>query len=326
MRTIVFFPKKDRKLRFNYITYGLGIQSAIELPELTTGERPTDVVIRLATTDDDLPTAAHFPSSESPDTRPFMRRYSTEICLLWEGIGRGLVREGREIIVAPNPGVPEHVLRLHILGSALGVLLHQRGLLPLHASVVNIAGRAVIFMGPWGAGKSTTAATFHQHGYALIADDVAAIDTTGPTLMVQPGFPQFKLWPNSVAALGQDPEHLPKIHPELEKRSQKIETNFTANALPLGCIYFLYFADKLSIESMAGADALFTIMTDWYGARFGQQFLEPQERVRLFKQCTRLLKETPVRRLTRPEALETLPDIVQAVVADCTHLYRAKGP
>ena len=39
----------------------------------------------------------------------------------------------------------EEDIRLFLLGSAFGGLLHQRGLLPLHASAVEINGKAILF-------------------------------------------------------------------------------------------------------------------------------------------------------------------------------------
>ena len=48
----------------------------------------------------------------------------------------------------------------------MGIVLYQRNLLVLHASAVNIAGGAVVFLGVSGEGKSSTAATFVTHGYS----------------------------------------------------------------------------------------------------------------------------------------------------------------
>lgn len=51
------------------------------------------------------------------------------------GVGKFLIRNGQEIIVEPEVGISENVLRPCILGSAMVVLLQQRGFLVLHASM-----------------------------------------------------------------------------------------------------------------------------------------------------------------------------------------------
>ena len=54
---------------------------------------------------------------------------------------------------ALSPDVLEGDVRAYLLGTAIGALLHQRGLLPLHASAVEVNGRAVAFIAPAGHGK-----------------------------------------------------------------------------------------------------------------------------------------------------------------------------
>ena len=61
--------------------------------------------------------------------------------------GSFAVRGGREIIVDALPEVPDRNLRLFLLGSAMGLLLHQRGLLPLHANAVSLGGRTIAVAG-----------------------------------------------------------------------------------------------------------------------------------------------------------------------------------
>ena len=80
-----------------------------------------------------------------------------------------------EIVAEPRQGVPDSNVRLFLLGSAMGALLHQRGLLPLHTNAVEVGGRAFAFMGKSGAGKSTLAAWFHDRGFRIVADDVCVV-------------------------------------------------------------------------------------------------------------------------------------------------------
>ena len=100
--------------------------------------------------------------------------------------------------------MPERNVRLFLLGSAFGVLLHQRGLLPLHANAIEIDGRAVAFMGPSGAGKSTLAAWFHDRAFRVIADNVCAISRNSEgRRQAAPGLPRLRLWAEALELMGR---------------------------------------------------------------------------------------------------------------------------
>jgi hypothetical protein len=115
------------------------------------------------------------------------------------GIGTFLVRDGREILVDPDPDAGDALLQLALLGPVLAALLQQRGDLVLHASAVEIDGAAVGFLGGRGAGKSTMAAALLRRGYPLLTDDILAVSLEDGSPRVLPGFPQLKLWPDAVA-------------------------------------------------------------------------------------------------------------------------------
>src|SRR4051794_10790794 len=170
----------------SYVAYGLGIRSALPLPELVPKEAAADVTIRLGK-------ANRFPSGatcvESPYRGAHYKVTQEEAYLFWEKVGSFSVRYGCEIIVEPAPGVEERVLRLFILGAALAVLLQQRGQLVLHASAVNVGLGVVAFIGGPGWGKSTMAAAMHARGHKVVADDVVAVQEEGAECpLIFPGF------------------------------------------------------------------------------------------------------------------------------------------
>jgi hypothetical protein len=59
---------------------------------------------------------------------------------------------------------------------AVQIATMQRGLLNLHASVVDVGGHAIAVGGQSGAGKSTTAMALHRRGHRLIVDDSTVIE------------------------------------------------------------------------------------------------------------------------------------------------------
>src|SRR5947208_1504176 len=153
-----------------YWAYGLSIHTSMPCPELPIDPRPaseTYVTIRL------LP-------YDSNSLRPLQDRDFDVLPGLFRldvpGVARYSVEEGKRIVIEPlSASSPERV-RLFLLGSAMGALLYQRGLFPLHGSAVETPFGVMIFVGAQGSGKSTLAAEFHRQGYRLLSDDVCAVE------------------------------------------------------------------------------------------------------------------------------------------------------
>lgn len=130
------------------------------------------------------------------------------VLLAVPGVARYLIRAGEEITVQPLSDPDSPNVKLFLLGSALGVLCYQRGLLLLHANAVVKDGVAVAFAGDSGAGKSTLAAWFAQAGYQVLCDDVCAVRIVDGQALTWPGLPRLKLWGEAARAFGHDPDVL----------------------------------------------------------------------------------------------------------------------
>lgn len=303
-----------------YDTYGLGVHSALPLPELQalTGVK-ADVVIQIGKVDWSPP--------ETICTEDYYHLTSDEAYFFWDRIGKYLVRNGNEIIVEPFPGVEERLVRLPLLGSVLAVLLHQRGFLVQHASAVAINGDAVVFLGGKGWGKSTLAATLYAQGHELIADDVVALDIDNlrcPAAL--PGFPQFKLWPESAASsLGEDPELLPRLAPGCEKRARSAADRFSRQPLPLRSIYVLSEGPVLEIKPLPPQEAMVELIGNTFVARLDKKSLRGASASLHLRQCTRLIGSVPVYRLKRPQSLSLLPSIGQLVEEQLQVTHRLSG-
>jgi len=292
---------------FSYVAYGLGIHSALPLPELVPMEGAADLVVRLGHVEPVPAAAAAMGRS--------CRATADEACLFYEQVGTFLVRGGREIIVDAAPDVEEQVLRLGILGPALAVLLHQRGLLILHASAVAVNDWAVAFLGGPGWGKSTTAAALHAQGRAVLADDVTAVHVEGDGPVVFPGFPQLKLWPDAAVSLGHELDTLVRLHPRLEKRAQRVSRGFPHAPLPLRVIYVLADGTRQEVEPVRPQEALVELVRHSYCARL----LRAWGASKHFRQCANLVARVPVRRLKTPRSLTTLPALARFVEDDLAH-------
>jgi hypothetical protein len=210
-------------------------------------------------------------------------------------------------------------------GPVLAAVLWLRGITCLHASVVSLAERAVLLIGEPGAGKSTTAAAFAQAGHAILSDDVAAISETGGDFAVHPAHPALSLWSETAAHL-TGRHDLPRIWTSVDKRSLQLETEgqasglrFVEQSLPLAVVYFLGRRGAVTapaIQPVAPAAGLLRLIAN----RYTLAELSAEHRARDFERLGRLARRVPLRQLDRPNALDRLPEVCAAVLADLAQL------
>jgi hypothetical protein len=214
----------------HYSAYGLTIGSDFSIPEfVASADVPPDVVIRLERNEPAVGlTAQDGCVALGPEdaTLAFGRAAAFHI------------RAGREIVVTPVPGAELSLVRLYLVGKVMATLLYQRGFLVLHASAVEIEGKAVAFMGTSGFGKSSLAASLYACGNTVIADDVVAVDL-GSGAVAIPAFPQLKLDPEMAHALGYQRDSLVPLHPLEPKRGLRVSDRFARVRSPLELIYLL---------------------------------------------------------------------------------------
>ena len=190
-----------------FVAFGLCFDSQLPLQELC-GEglgphehivrsHPTDVHIRVDTVDE---------LAGAPGADPtWWRATRGQLVLDIEGVARYSVNRGHEIIIDPAAGAGHDLVGTFLFGSAFGGLFHQRQLLPLHASAVEVNGEAVLFLGHTGAGKSTMAAALRRRGHKVVTDDIAVVSyngRAGPYL--SPGIPRLKLKSDAARQLGEE--------------------------------------------------------------------------------------------------------------------------
>lgn len=274
---------------FNYEVFGLKIRSALALPELfdaTSNEAP-DVTVQLGVV-------------RNPNSTADIHEDGDGLIIPIPGVARYRIASGREIVVDPEPQVPERNIRLFLLGSAFGALLHQRGLLPLHANAVDIGGRAVAFMGESGAGKSTLAAWFHDRGHPIIADDVCVVgfdDRREP--FAAPGLPRMRLWSEALQLTGRDAEGLSRSYLSDEEEKFDVPINAASAArtpTPLTAIYVLERGAETSIVPLRGIEAADAIFANTYRGEYVPKTAGQKGH---WESAVRLVRGTPVFRAIR---------------------------
>jgi hypothetical protein len=300
-------------MQFFYDVHGLVLASEVPLPELELRQREAtgEPDIRLAM--GPLPVGPR----RTTDL-PYVHAQNGQAVLKIPGAGRYLISGGRDLLIEPEADADPSYVRLFILGSALGLLCQQRGLLPLHASAIELAGQAIAFVGDQGQGKSTLAA--HCLAYAparLLADDtlVVSFDPGGRPL-AQPGLPSVKLWRDALSALGRSTDGLRPDWLRADKFHLPVADRLARAAAPLTRVYVLHEdadAGQGRIESMAGAVAAAALIAHTYRV----EYLDATEQRRdHFVASTRLAGRVSVCRLKRRRDLTGLPATVAAIVTD----------
>jgi hypothetical protein len=289
---------------FNYQLFGLRIHSEIPLPELfhaETGGAP-DVTIRRGRL------------NGGPETRR-VQADGEALLLTIPNVARYRVEAGAEIIVDAGKDVPERNVRLFLLGSAFGALLHQRGLLPLHANAVEIDGRAVAFMGASGAGKSTLAAWFHDRGFPILADDVCVLrfESNGEPV-TQPGLPRLRLWEEVLKATGREASHFPRSYSG-DESFNKYDVSARANAAreprALVAAFLLERGESFGVEPLNGVSAVQAVFDNTYRGRFLDHTRGHGEH---WAKAVQLVRTVPIYRVTRAWDLDRLGEQCELIL------------
>lgn len=286
-----------------YTAYGLTIHSEIPLPELNSGEgEQADVIIRIGAVPARL--------VDSHDDQLTWSVRPGEWLQEVDGIGRYYVKDGSEIRVEPLGD--EDDVRSFLFSSTLGALLHQRGLLTLHAGSVLIGDGAVMIAGPSTAGKSTTLAALVQRGFPLLADDKTAVESKDDRLRVLSGYPTMRLWQRAVEYLDLDPAGMPRLRGEMEKFLHR-SALFHPEAVPPRAFFLLRRSgstNEVVVRRLGEHEAFESVMNKTYrkACLQGLGLLEQQ-----FRLASALCEQTPVYELTRPDDGNTIAEVADRV-------------
>lgn len=302
----------------SYRAFGLTIRSCLPLPELLPADADTNVDVEILYRD--VPT-------ELPDALARGVRYQAakdRLLLTVDGVARYLVEQGRRISIARDAAADDDDVRVFLLASVFGALLHQRQDLVLHGSAVEWKGEAVVFMGHSGVGKSTLASAFRKKGHPILTDDLCVIrPATDGRMLAHPGFPQTKLWLDSLKQLDVSPEGLRRIRNKLEKRAVPLGADFIGRALPVKKIFLLrpHNHPDLELNPLTGPQKFAMLKNHTY--RFG--FLAAIEgKAGHFQHAMKLAQQVPVAVAIRPSGSFQLDDLVRLIDEDLSGTVEAR--
>jgi hypothetical protein len=224
-----------------------------------------------------------------------------------EGVGRFEVDPAAPAITFPEFSHPTWLEGI-TWGLPTALVILGRGGLVLHASAVEVGGRAVLFAAPGGHGKTTLAATMAARGHRLLSEDLIRCAVGDP--VVFPGPAMLKLrhdvagWlelPGSQVA--SDPQ---KIHLALSAQSRG-----SGEAVPLAAVFFLHQAVEISLDRRDPVPALNDLWS------ISLNIPNTPGRAACFQQIADLASVVPIFDLRRPLTADTLDAVVERVLDVC---------
>jgi|SRR5690554_2141501 len=164
----------------------------------------------------------------------------------------------------------------------------------LHGSAIVLEGRAYLFIGRSGAGKSTTAYEFVRRGATLLADDLIVADLAKGIALG--GAPTLRLWKDA-GALPEAQEDRSLWQHDRSKRWFRIPAEQgTTSALPIAAIVMLdpdSRGDRQDIAPALEASSQREALTDLLGQTFDLTHAPEDWMVARFRNAARLIREYP---------------------------------
>jgi hypothetical protein len=175
---------------------------------------------------------------------------------------------------------------------------------------VQVNGKAVLFCGASGAGKSTMAAALAQRGYPLVTDDFCTVTIADSrTPMVYPDGRKLKLWAQAIDELDLTAQRGARVRKSLEKFYVEPGEAFT-EPLALGAVYSLREARPPNAPGIArpnAVDAALILRQSAYRPRLVSQMGQKES---YFHVATAVADKAGIFHLTRALDFAAMPQVI----------------
>lgn len=223
----------------------------------------------------------------------------------WDAYHRRIVLD-----LSPDLTIPAAVILERVV-APMAFMLLNRGKVALHASAVaDEHGRAWIFIGNSGAGKSTTAFELMRRKMALLADDLVLLDSQ--KMEVIAATPTLRLFddPDSVPEAVQAQPVMPGVEkfwyqlPDRKDRKKRFE---------IGGIFLLEPTDEgktARITELSGVDGTAKLLAQ----AFDLNQAPPEFRVRRFQELCQIARDRPILQVCYARHDRRVPAQVEAIL------------
>jgi hypothetical protein len=280
-------------MTYYYFAYGLNIQSEIELPELLPS---TNNKVDVEITFGECPITLTNCLKKGVIFEIGANEYLFEII----DVARFYIADGNKIIIEPKGKRDYDDIRLFLLGTCLGAILHQQQILPLHASAIAHNNEAVLFTGRSGSGKSSIATGFRLKGCKMITDDICPIKIIDGKSYALPGYPQTKLCEDTMESFNIDIEQHNLVREGIGKRAIRFQDGFASTPKKIKAIYNLVNVDvdEIQIIPWNNSDKYTLLENNIYRKNIVKGMkLHPQ----LFNALCNIAAQTPIKMIKKTE-------------------------
>jgi hypothetical protein len=311
------FQSKERAiLCFYYCVYGLQVASSQSLPYLAASLITDQIDVTLDFVGDEP-----LETPQAQNSLRVWRLHDNSFCFCVTS-NSGYT----EYVIDPNGSSirvawSEHIQLIetlpYLFGTAFGVALRSKGVLCLHGSAVAVDGKALVFLGRSGTGKSTLCAAFTQRGYRSLSEDVIALEEVEDCLCISPGYASVRLHKDAHSIVYAQPATALKPIPSFNKTKQYYEIhNFYSKPCPIRAVYLLG-SRRSELESpritpLEPVSSLLSLMSQLYLKRFEA----PHWLARDFPRMAQVAQSIPVRFLERPDDLNKLSHTIDFLLND----------
>ena len=216
--------------------------------------------------------------------------------------------------------------QVYLLGQAISFALVKQGLEPLHATAVEVQGKAVVFLGQGGAGKSTLAAYFISRGHKVLTDDLLVLRKKSQGLVGYPGPPRIKLFPSLAKKLFGREFPGTRMNPFTRKMILPLASSQVLEApTPIRAIYTIGqqasgSSRAISIENLSARNAFFELVKN----TFNRRSLYAERLERNFLESSLWANRAFVRKLSYPRKLSCLTTVYDAILGDVQSVRKRK--
>jgi hypothetical protein len=228
----------------------------------------------------------------------------------------------REVAARRGRSTPHDTFRHLLLDQVLPLIVASRDCLALHASVVDVDGGAIAFLGAAGNGKSTLAAALGRRGHAVLSDDCCVVRRSARGFEVMATYPGVRLFgPSREYVFGDAPARLRRVSHYSSKRRVIDDAGtprFGATPALLQRVYVLANRDgdsrvsRVEIARRSRRDSV----VDLVGGTFFLDVTDPERALDAFGLAGDIAASLPVCSLTFPWSLAALDDVLDQLLAD----------